>query len=172
MQSLDTFFSSTQLTRMPSRESGKQNYAVQTNTGRQTLWVGAQHCKLYLARTYDVSSRHLVVTAHHWMHTRFVILQLHNSVEQSRTDFKTNTAEKAHAGTVDQCLDSSGFLLYPKQQPSKCRPRNQIYPRRDVMDSAHILMLVGKVYWNRQIFWSMSRVQSNWLCIEKLAIVE
>ena len=37
--------------------------------------------------------------------------------QQCRTkthELQTNTAEKADAGTVDQCLDSSGFLLYTK----------------------------------------------------------
>ena len=43
--------------------------------------------QLYLAGTYDVS-RHLAVTTHHWMHTRCIILQLHNSVEQNRTNFE------------------------------------------------------------------------------------
>ena len=30
--------------------------------------------------------------------------------QQSRMDFETNTAEKVAAGTLDQFLDSSGFL--------------------------------------------------------------
>ena len=32
--------------------------------------------------------------------------------------------------------------------------------------------LLNWTSWNRQTLWSMSRVQSNWLCIEKLAITE
>ena len=66
---------------------------------RHVLWVGAHHCKLYLARTYDVS-RHLAVTTHSWMHIRCVILfYLHAQWCQGKLHrVQTNKAgEKANA---------------------------------------------------------------------------
>ena len=160
MQSLDSFFSSTQPTHTLSRES--INYATQVDTRRQTLWIVTQRRKLYLAGTYNVS-RHLAVPTHRWMHTRRVHLIAPQWCQKSHKD--SNYVTLLKRPTLKLWISfQTVFHLCMKQQPSNEGPiaiynNGEFtlvtfwrYSRRDVTDSVHILMLGGKVYFNTTFF--------------------
>ena len=89
------------------------------------------------------------------MHTRHVHL---TAPWRCRQIFETTTVEKADAGTLGRHLGSLGFPVregsshlnvghIPVYSNVKFAPASLLrHPRRDVMYSTHILMLVGKVY--------------------------
>ena len=141
-------------------------------TGWQTLWVGVHHCKLYSARIYDVS-RQLVATTNCWVHTRHAHLTAPWLCWKKLHGVWTTTVEV-------QCRSSRsvsrqlGIPLYAKaaaiwnvpvysngEFTPASLPR---HPRRGVTYFTHILMLVGKVYWNVcLLLWWNTYFKSSWI---------
>ena len=72
---------------MLSRVSGSVKLCYVGQHWTTDTLIGAHCCKLYSARTYDIS-RHLQATTDHWVHTRRVHVTTPRSVEKSRMEFE------------------------------------------------------------------------------------
>ena len=93
-------------------------------------------------------------------HTRHVHLIASRQYQKKSNGVWTTTVEKANAGTLGQCLGSWDSLVRKGSSHlnvghvlihsnGKFAPAGiPRHPRCDVMDSVHISMLVGKIYWH------------------------
>ena len=155
MQSQDSFFSCTQLTRTPSRVW--QSKAMSRRPKLDDRHLELVHTAvnlIYSARTYNVS-RHSVATTNRRVHRRHIHLKAPWQCRKKLYGVRTTTVEKELQVGIQAASDS---LVHKGQQPSEHRLCSRIWqwkftpagiprhPRCDVTDSVHILMLVGKVY--------------------------